>query len=219
MNPSKIHILYWFIKLRFSRQFNSNSVSKIRIKKWKKNLRNSHYYNKLTQSKTEFPIMNKSKFMENFDMINTVDISKKDAFEVALQSETSRDFSPTIKGINIGLSSGTSGNKGIFLTDKKEKAIWVGAILDRVIGLKLRKRKVAFFLRANNNLYESVQSQLIEFHFFDLALPFSKLINQFTSSNFDIVVAQPSVLYKLAKYIKTNNLKQFKANYSEYIKL
>ena len=106
--------------------------------------------------------------MDHFDEINTVGVYKSEAMDIALKSEQSRDFTPTINNISIGLSSGTSGNKGIFLTNPAEKAIWVGAILDRVIGLSLKKRKVAFFLRANNNLYESVKSKTLEFTFFDL---------------------------------------------------
>lgn len=207
MNPSKIQILIWFIKLRLSRLFSSNSVPKNRRNNWRKNLSKSLFYNQLIKSNTGFPIMDKSKFMQEFDQINTVGITKKEAFDVALKSETSRDFSPSINGISIGLSSGTSGNKGIFLTGKREKEIWVGAILDRVIGFSLKKRKVAFFLRANNNLYESVNSQLIEFHFYDLALPFTELLNQFTQSKYDIVVAQPSVLNELANYYEANELK------------
>ena len=37
-----------------------------------------------------------------------------------IKSEENRDFSPTIKGITVGLSSGTSGNRGVFLASEKE---------------------------------------------------------------------------------------------------
>ena len=78
--------------------------------------------------------------MENFDTINTVGVKKEKALDIAFKSEELRDFSPTIHGISVGLSSGTSGNRGIFLTSKSEKAIWVGAILDRVIGFSIKRR-------------------------------------------------------------------------------
>ena len=164
MKPNKLHILLWFLKLRYSRLFHSNKISGSRVRHWKKTLSKSDFYQPLISS-GDFPIMNKQRFMDHFDEINTVGVYKSEAMDIALKSEQSRDFTPTINNISIGLSSGTSGNKGIFLTNPAEKAIWVGAILDRVIGLSLKKRKVAFFLRANNNLYESVKSKTLEFTF------------------------------------------------------
>ena len=62
--------------------------------------------------------------------------------------------------ITVGLSSGTSGSRGIFLASNIERARWVACVLDRVIGFSLKKRKVAFFLRANSNLYSAVQSSI-----------------------------------------------------------
>ena len=136
--------------------------------------------------------------MDHFDTINTVGIKKETALQLALQSETSRDFSPTINNISVGLSSGTSGNKGLFLTSPTERAAWVGAVLDRVIGFSLKKRKVAFFLRANNQLYESVKSNLLRFHFFDIKTPTSEHLSQLKEMKADILVAQPSVLFTIA---------------------
>ncbi|MEI7582162.1 MAG: hypothetical protein WCJ44_05780 [Runella sp.] len=83
--------------------------------------------------------------MQHFDTINTCGIHKEEALKLALASEQQRDFSPTINGITIGLSSGTSGNRGLFLASQQERAEWVAAILDRVIGARLKKRKAAFF--------------------------------------------------------------------------
>ena len=195
----KLYILFYFFKFRLSRILHSNKVSGSLKKKWKKNLQKSKYYSQNYASEFEFPIINKSIFMQNFDDINTVGISRDEALEVAEQSESSRDFTPTINGINVGLSSGTSGNKGIFLTNNREKSIWVAAVLDRVIGFSFRKRKVAFFLRANNNLYESVKSRLLSFSFFDLKTPIEKHIRKLQAFNADILVAQPSVLNVIAK--------------------
>ena len=143
--------------------------------------------------------MNKEKFMEHFDAINTVGIKKQEAMDLAFQSEKSRDFTPEIRGNSIGLSSGTSGNRGLFLTSKEEKEMWVAAIFDRVIGLSWKKRKVAFFLRANNNLYESVQSRLLAFQFYDIKTPLEEHIANLFEWMPDILVAQPSILVAIAQ--------------------
>ena len=70
-----------------------------------------------------------------------------EAMEVAVQSEQSRDFAPTLNGVTVGLSSGTSGNCGLFLASEKERAMWVAAVLQRILGWSFRKRKVCFFAR------------------------------------------------------------------------
>ena len=204
MKPSKLQILYWFLRLRISRLTYHNKVSAAFIRYWKQTLAASPFYRKLVAQHSDFPTMNKQTFMEHFDEINTVSIRKADAFAVALKSEESRDFSPMINGISIGLSSGTSGNKGIFLTSATEQAVWVGAVLDRVLGWSFRKRRVAFFLRANNNLYESVKSGLIQFHFFDILQPMDGLVQELIKADVHILVAQPSVLFEIARRFQSS---------------
>jgi len=199
MEISKTSILIKFLKFRFSRKFKSNSISINKKKKWRNTLLSSPYYKNIILNNKEFPIVNKALFMENFNLINTVQIKKSEAFDLALKSEKSRDFTPSINGISIGLSSGTSGSRGVFLTNKKEKEIWVAAILDRVIGFSLKKRKVAFFLRANNNLYEAVKSKLLSFTFFDIKKPVDQHITILSELNPDILIAQPSILMKIAQ--------------------
>ena len=60
------------------------------------------------------PIIDKEVMMEHFDTLNTVHISKEEAFHIAFEAEKRRNFSPTIRNITVGLSSGTSGNRGVF---------------------------------------------------------------------------------------------------------
>lgn len=203
MKYFKLQVLLFFVKHRLNRVFRSNSPSKKVIRKWKKNLKKSSFYKGDFSS---FPIVNKQLFMNNFNAINTVGISKEAAFEVALKSETTRDFNPQIGNISVGLSSGTSGNKGLFLVSPMERAMWVGAILDRVIGFSLKKRKVAFFLRANNNLYESVKSKILSFHFFDIIKPMDGHIATLLKVKPNILIAQPSVLNEIAKRFEKENI-------------
>jgi len=203
MKYFKVYIVFYFIRHRFNRLFYTDKPSQSLISKWKANLKKSSYYKDIA---SPYPIMNKQLFMDNFDTINTVGITKKEALEVALKSETTRDFNPTIGEISVGLSSGTSGNKGLFLVSPKERAMWVGAILDRVIGFTLKKRKVAFFLRANNNLYESVKSKILAFYFFDIIKPMDEHIIELIKVKPNILIAQPSVLNEIAKQFEKENI-------------
>ena len=136
-------------------------------KRFLSNLRYSNFYSKYA-SFNELPLGNKSVLMDHFEEINIAGLKKDEAFIVGLAAEQGKRSNSMIGDITVGLSSGTSGNRGIFLVSNIERAKWVASILIRVIGVKLRKRRVAFFLRANNELYQSVKSSLISFTYFNI---------------------------------------------------
>jgi putative adenylate-forming enzyme len=145
--------------------------------------------------------------MEHFNKLNTRSIAKEQAFHVALQAEENRNFSPTLGNVTVGLSSGTSGNRGIFLVSEEEQAAWAGTILAKLLpaGFK-NKERIAFFLRANSNLYESVQSRKIEFAFFDLLDSFEDHIRRLQEYQPTILAAPPSMMRRIAEAVKDNRL-------------
>ena len=204
----KLWILWEYLKLRRIRKarYRRAALERVRerhAKAWRKRLRKSVFYAPYQDAPLEdFPVVNKAVFMENFDAINVAGITKEEAFRVALQAEESRDFSPAIGDVTVGLSSGTSGNKGIFLANAYERAQWVATVLDRIIGWSWKHRKVAFFLRANSNLYESVKSRLLTFEFFDILKPMDTHTQRIAQYQPDILVAQPSVLRDLVVEMK-----------------
>jgi putative adenylate-forming enzyme len=128
-----------------------------------------------------------------------VGITKEEAFSVALSSEESRNFSNKIGDISVGLSSGTSGSRGIFLVSEAESIRWAGYILKRVLPKPLlQKHKIAFFLRANSNLYESVNSVFIKFSFYDLLEPLEEHIEKLNEMQPTMLIAPAQVLRLLA---------------------
>lgn len=172
--------------------------------------KHSEFY-KIYQNKAlkEWPIMNKMSMMEHFDLLNTQGILKSEAFRIATTAETSRDFKETLKNdITVGLSSGTSGNKGVFLATKEERAQWVAEVLHKVLPLRLfKKQKIAFFLRSNSTLYESIRSSVFEFHYFDLKKDFEKLFRELILLKPSILIAPPSVLFALSELFETRREK------------
>lgn len=154
------------------------------------------------------PTVNKQQMMDNFGRFNTRGVGKDEAMSVALQAETTRDFSPTVRGLTVGLSSGTSGHRGIFLANSTEQAAWAGAILARTLHrLRLRRLRVAFFLRSNSNLYEKVGGLLVQFRFFDLMLPVEEAVDALNQYRPHIVVGPPSLLGLLAEARKERRLR------------
>ncbi len=208
----KIKILYYLISIKIQKWYFKQDFVSLRKKRWNKlreKLKSSEFYKEIAEKTTklhDFPVINKSVLMSEFDRINTVGIKKIDAFRLAEQAEQTRDFSPMLNNITIGLSSGTSGNRGIFLASENERALWVAVVLDRVIGFSLKKRSVAFFMRANSNLYDSVKSKLLNFQFYDILKPISEHISNLIIQNPTILVAQPSILIDLATLKETGKL-------------
>jgi len=204
----KLQIIFNLLELKLLKKryrFNLKGLQAYRWKKFQSTLAVSPFYADLVKQNEpleNYPIMSKQTFMEHFDVINTHGIKKEIAFETALKAELSRDFSPMLENVTVGLSSGTSGNRGIFLVSEKERAQWVAYVLDRVIGFSLKKRSVAFFLRANSNLYDSVKSKVLKFEFFDLLDDLQTHVSRLNSLQPTFLVAQPSMLLDLAKEIE-----------------
>ena len=145
------------------------------------------------------PVVDKSLMMASFASFNTRGITREEAMEIALRAERERDFSPRLGDLTVGLSSGTSGHRGLFLVSPREQAAWAGTILARALHTLPRGvLRVAFFLRSNSNLYEQVGSSLIHFRYFDLMLPLAEAIAALNDFHPHIVVGPPSLLGFLA---------------------
>ena len=147
------------------------------------------------------PLTNKAEMMARWDDVVTVPVRRAEALATALRAEEDRDFAPTLRGFTVGLSSGTSGNRGLFVASPEERAEWAGAAIARVLPTLvpgLVRERVAFFLRANSNLYQSVGSRRITFRFFDLARPLASHLEALESLAPTVLVAPPSMLRLLA---------------------
>ncbi|MFC3927672.1 F390 synthetase-related protein [Streptococcus caprae] len=145
-------------------------------------------------------LMDKSFMMANFDSLNTVGVEKEKAFAIAQEGEKSRDFSASYGDISVGLSSGTSGNYGIFLTSPNEQALWAGTILAKLLPKgRLLGHKIAFFLRSDNNLYKAVTSPILRLHYFDMQIAIEEHIKTLNTYQPSLLVAPASVCLQLAR--------------------
>lgn len=152
-----------------------------------------------SQNWRAFPTVDKAAMMARFGEFNTRGVPLERAMNVALRAERERDFAPTIHGLTVGLSSGTSGHRGLFLLSREEQAAWAGTILSRTLPRWKRSPwKIAFFLRSNSNLYEETHSRAVSFRWFDLMTPLSQAVAQLNDFSPDILVAPPSLLASLA---------------------
>ena len=207
----KLKILYNLMEIKILKFLFKNNIKKIQKIRWNlllKKISDSPFYNSyITSSFENFPVLEKKDFLKNFDLINTKSIKYVNAVKVALKAENTRNFKPSINDITVGLSTGTSGNKSVFLASENERAYWTAAVIDRVLGWSFKKRKIAVFLRANSNLYESVNSKWINFNFFDLLISNEKNLERLQSLDPTILVAQTSMLLVIADAVQNKGLK------------
>lgn len=146
-----------------------------------------------------WPTMTKAIMMEHFDRINTAQLRLSDVLECALKAEISRDFSQNVGGYSVGLSSGTSGSRGVFVVSRAEQAVWAGVMLARLMpGRLFAGERVALLLRANNNLYSTVRSPWLSFEFFDLMEPLAPQFGRLEQYAPTIVVGPAQALRALA---------------------
>jgi len=153
-----------------------------------------------------FPTVDKLAMMASFDRFTTTGITREMAMSVALDAEQRRDFSASIEGHTVGLSSGTSGHRGLFLVSPQEQTRWAGTILARAIPDLRPRHRVAFFLRANSRLYERTASA-VQFRFFDLMEPLAAVIAALNAFQPRLIVGPPSLLGQLADAVAQGTLR------------
>ncbi|RVV97307.1 adenylate synthase [Mesobaculum littorinae] len=159
----------------------------------------SPFYAPLAQTPLEaLPRMDKARLMENFSAINTCGIDRDHAFDVALDAERSRDFSPMIGRVGVGLSTGTSGQRGLFLTTPRERRLWAAIMCGRFWPDLWRRQRVAFFMRADNALYRTLANPLLRFEFFDVTRGLDTHLGALAELDPTVLIAPAGVLGVLA---------------------
>lgn len=154
------------------------------------------------------PTVDKQLMMAHFDTFQTRGFTREQVMEVALRAERERDFRARLDDLTVGLSSGTSGHRGLFVVSPREQAAWAGTILARTLhAFPRRALGVAFFLRSNSNLYEQVGSRLIRFRYFDLMLPLAEAVAALNDFQPQIIVGPPSLLGALARESASGHLR------------
>ncbi|VAW68833.1 Adenylate-forming enzyme [hydrothermal vent metagenome] len=204
----KIMLIIVFIRSFMQARFRHFKTRK-QLKKWQKKnfikfqqqvLLYSEYYTQYRhEALSKYPVLNKKEHMAAFNQINTGKLDREQALSIAICAEDNRDFKGKYGRFSVGLSSGTSGSRGLFVTSDKERAEWAGYIVGKMLPIGMYRHRIAFFLRANNNLYETVNSFFIGFQFFDLIRPLTLHIKNLNKLNPTVLIAPAQVLVALAK--------------------
>ena len=102
------YYLYYKYKKRFS---DRSALERWQVEKIRKHLEYVGDHSRLYKGMkklSSYPVIDKKFMMEHFDELNTVGIGREEALEFAVLAERQRNFSPKLKGVTVGLSSGTA---------------------------------------------------------------------------------------------------------------
>ena len=155
------------------------------------------------RSLAAFPIVDARDLRRDFEARNSLGVTLAAAEEAAEAGE-SGGAGEVAPGVAAGFSTGTAGERGLFLTSAGERAQYLGHILARLLPADalFKKRRVALCLRADNRLYRDVSDAgAIEFRFFGLDLTPDGL-RDFAP---DILIAPSGVLANLARRIRSGS--------------
>jgi len=197
---------YIMFKIRF-RFYSKSMISRYQKKRIKKiisySINNSKFFKEEYKDSDlndffHLPITNKKIMMENLSDYNTLGLNKKQLIDFALEIEKTRDFSKRYNGINIGMSSGTSGNKGIIITTRAEEDFLKTMYLSRLTIPKNEKLNAAFILRVfspafNFNKYGHKITYVNQLQSLD------NICRDIENINPNVISSPPSMLKLLAK--------------------
>ena len=200
--------IYDFLKLLVHRRFSSKSnIEAYQFTELKSLVEfarsNSEFYreslhgfelNEIGDIK-KLPIINKNIMMSHFDQINTVGLTLDEVMAVAVEKEHNKDYLGYYKDeFVIGLSSGTSGNKGLYITPKSLTERLPFVFLARSgIPLRYLSFKILFMLRVFSQGFNDINSPLISLKYLSTMTPVDEIIRHINQGKINVLMAPPSL--------------------------
>ncbi|MGD9910251.1 MAG: F390 synthetase-related protein [Candidatus Izemoplasmatales bacterium] len=146
-----------------------------------------------------FPTINKQIMMENFSSLNTSLLVKEEVEAYAIKKEIEKDYYGYYQDqFVVGLSSGTSGNRGIYITPKKMTKRLPFVFLARS-GLRLRELpfRILFLLRVFSQGFDDINSPFIKLKYMSTMASPETIIKTINEMNINILMAPPSLLRQI----------------------
>lgn len=144
------------------------------------------------------PTSNKQKMMKCLSAYNTLGFDKKDLINFCLEVEKSRDFKQKFCGVNVGMSSGTSGNKGVEITTAREERYLRALFLSRFDFPKGEKINLAFILRVSSPAFK-IDKFGHRLSYISQLDTIENIVNKLNSQKPNVLSAPPSMLKILAE--------------------
>ncbi|WP_296817421.1 hypothetical protein, partial [Brevundimonas sp.] len=142
----------------------------------------------------DLPIVDKAQVNARFEAFNIAGVTADEAWAAIAEGRR-------VRGLIAGCSTGTSGNRGLFLASERERFVWLGVMLAKALPDVLsRRHRVALVLPAASELYEAApDSGRLALRFFDLRAGLAAWRDQLDAYRPDVIVAPPKILRALAE--------------------
>jgi putative adenylate-forming enzyme len=142
----------------------------------------------------DIPLMEKSDLMADFSRYNVPRITNEQGWR-AFEGDR------RIGDLIAGASTGTSGNRGLFVISQKERFAWLGAILAKALPDFWHHRdRIAVLLPIDTPLYESAnRTRILTLRFFDTNAPVGEHRADLLTFNPTVLIAPPRILRQIAE--------------------
>lgn len=143
----------------------------------------------------EWPLMDKAALMADFARYNRLGLTTSAAWR-AFETST-----PPAPGYAVGASTGTSGNRGLYVVSSRERYAWLGIMLAKAMpDIMTTRRRVAVVLPATSRLYDAAnESGRLSLKFFDLTVGVDAQLAPIAAFAPTDIVAPPKMLRALAE--------------------
>ena len=139
----------------------------------------------------DLPIVDKEILMSDFARFNTAGVTAGMGWAAFAGDKT-------IGRYTVGASTGTSGNRGLFVISQAERFRWLGTILAKALpGFWRQRHRVAVLLPLNTPLYDSAnRMRRLKLRFFDVGADWWDDLCDFAPT---VIIAPPKILRLLAE--------------------
>lgn len=157
----------------------------------------------------KLPVINKDIMMANFSKLNTVGLKKDEVMAYAIEKELNKDYLGYYQDqYVVGLSSGTSGNKGLYITPKSMTKRLPGVFLARGgISLKDLPLKIMFCLRVFSQGFNDINAPFLKLKYTSTMTPIDQFIKDLNTQKTNLLMAPPSFIRQLLPYIDQIHVK------------
>ena len=142
------------------------------------------------------PTIDKRTMMDHFDTLNTCGLQLADVMAHAVEKERNRDFLGYYRdAFVVGLSSGTSGNRGIYVTPKALTRRLPFVFLARSgIPLGLLPFRILFLLRVFSQGFADINAPFVHLKYQSTMTPVPEILEAIETGRINILMAPPSLI-------------------------
>ena len=164
-----------------------------------------HYWDSDLRDFFSLPTVNKKIMMDQLTDYNTMGLTREEILAFCLAVENSRDFSRRYKGLNLGMSSGTSGNKGVEITTPNEESYMRAAFLARFPWQAAEKINAAFILRVSSPAF-TLDRFGHKLTYISQLTPLEIITSGLANLRPNVIAAPPSTLKLIAREVEAGRL-------------